>query len=180
MVRLNDGERELAKPRWGLLPRDARHPFERGFINARSETVHRKQSLRVAFQKRRCIVPISGWFEWRSEEEVRRPYWIRPLDTDLFAIAGVWQPREGDWPARDSFAVLTTNPAPAIAHIHDRQPLILDEGHIDAWLDDEADEERLLAIAHTQAQGAFEVRRVSHALNNPGHDVPEVLTPIAA
>ena len=180
MVRYRNGKRELAMPRWGLLPRNARSQFDRGFINARCETVHRKPSFRGAFERRRCIVPINGWFEWRPEEGGKQPYWLRPENEEVFAVAGIWQPGVGGWASRDSFAILTTDPAPRIAHIHDRQPVVLDEDHIDTWLDEEADEEQLLAMAQRRAEGTFEIRRVSRAVNDPRNDVPEVLTPAAA
>lgn len=180
VVRYHNGQRELARARWGLLPRSARSQFERGFINARSETVHRKRSFRVAFEMRRCIVPIEGSFEWRPEENGKQPYWIHPENADLVAVGSVWEPGEGGWNPRDSFAVLTTDAAPAIAHIHHRQPVVIDANHIDTWLDEDANEEQLLTVAHARARGGFEIRRVSREVNDPRYDVPEVLMPLAA
>ena len=109
-------KRTLAKLRWGLVPwwsKDLKLGAK--MINARSETVHEKPAFRVAFRRRRCVVPVNGWFEWRRENGEKQPYWIRPAGAEAFSLAGLWERWEkGDEPV-ETFTVLTTAASPALA-----------------------------------------------------------------
>ena len=116
-------ERTLAKLRWGLVPSWGKD-LELGanMINARSETVHEKPAFRVAFRRRRCVVPVNGWFEWRRENGEQQPYWIRPTGAEMFSLAGLWERWEnGDEPV-ETFPVLTAAASASLADIYHRQP----------------------------------------------------------
>lgn len=132
----NAGVRRLEIHRWGLIPHWAKEPPRAPLTNARAESVWELPSFRVPVRTRRCLIPSTGYYEWRPEPGRKRPYHIRLPGSPLFAIAGIWD----EWRAPDgeiirSCALLTTVPAAPIAHIHDRMPVILrreDEGR---WLD---------------------------------------------
>ncbi len=95
-------------------------------INARAETLARKKTFRPLLGNR-CLVPATAYFEWRSEGRHKRRNRIAPADGGVMAFAGL---TDGDY-----FTIITCAPVPAIAHIHDRMPVILDAGAEAPWLD---------------------------------------------
>lgn len=140
VVRRGERGREGVMMRWGLTPRWARDVSEgtRNF-NARSETVAEKPTFREAFRDRRCVVPISGFYEWRVlREGKKQPYYIRRRDGGLMALAGLWERWGGGGAGGgggvETFAVLTTRPNGLMERLHDRMPVVLDEGGVERWL----------------------------------------------
>lgn len=126
-----DGRRRLDELRWGfqLEPRTKDSPRRGPLINARSETVDEKPTFREAFQRRRCLVPSDGFYEWQKQgaKKKSQPFWIGFEDRRLFAFAALWE--------RDSFTILTTGPNALVAPLHDRMPVILDPAAYPRWLD---------------------------------------------
>jgi putative SOS response-associated peptidase YedK len=139
VVRAADGTRFLDLLTWGLIPSwaaDKKIGYK--LINARSETVATKPSFRSAFKSRRCLIPASGFFEWKKVSTSRKqPYFIRPSDhDDLFAFAGLWE----KWTSPhgeplESCTILTTEANELMKSIHDRMPVILDSAGESVWLD---------------------------------------------
>lgn len=123
--------------RWGLIPywaKDIKIGYK--MINARIETVLEKSAFKQAIAKRRCLVPMDGYYEWKKEAGKKTPYRIVTTDQDIFSVAGLWE----NWKSPDgqlirSFTVLTQDPSESIAHIHDRMPAILDKAQERQWLD---------------------------------------------
>ena len=180
IVREEYGTRLLTSMEWGFLASASTEPvFGTRPINARSETVHQKRMFASAFRERRCVVPVNGWYEWRREEDGKQPFWIRREGEDLVGLAAIWE----GW-TRDryieSFAILTTNAAARIGHLHHRQPVILDEESIDVWLNDESPLDEVLAIAQRPAEGRFDISQVDRAMGNPDHTPSEVVEALAA
>ena len=177
-VRQTGEERALAKLRWGLVPSWGKDlKLGAKMINARSETVHEKPAFRAAFRRRRCVVPVNGWFEGRRENGDKQPYWVRPAGAEAFSLAGLrerWE--KGDEPV-ETFTVLTTTASPALADIHHRQPVIVDDDALDEWLDPGTTSERLLALAAAANEGPFDTRAVSSRVNSPRNDDAEILAP---
>ena len=143
-------------------------------INARSETVHEKPAFRMAFRYRRCVIPVNGWFEWRREGGEKQPYWIRPRDAEMFSLAGLWERWEKGEDPVETFTVLTTAASPALADIHHRQPVIVEEGDVDEWLDPASPADRRLGMARGACEGPFDRWAVSRAVNNARNDGPEL------
>ena len=136
VVRLDkNGERELVMLRWGLIPWFSADP-KVGYstINARAETVDSKPAFRQAFQKRRCLVPATGYFEWKATEGGKQPYRFVPKDGGLFAFAGLWEFWKKGAEQIVSFSIIVTEGNEVAREIHDRMPAILDPEHHDAWL----------------------------------------------
>jgi putative SOS response-associated peptidase YedK len=109
---------------WGLIPGWQDEP-RKPLINARSESVHRRASFREAFERRRCLVPADGFYEWKREGDRKVPFWIRPEGDGLMSFAGVWErwSRRGARP-RHTFAILTMPASAKLAPIHDRMPVV--------------------------------------------------------
>ena len=95
--------------RWSLIPSWHKDPAKLPFLtNARSETVAEKPSLRTAFKRRRCIIPATGFYEWRTEGKTKFSFFIR-LQRGLMPFAGIWETWHGPDGVVQSAAILTTN-----------------------------------------------------------------------
>ena len=178
--RLDEGStRSVAKLRWGLVPAWARdRKMAARLINARVETVHEKPAFRVAFRRRRCLVPADGWLEWRNEGGVKQPYCISAASGTPVSFAGLWERWEGAGEALESFAIVTTAASEALADLHHRQPAIVDAHDWEEWLAPDTRIERLLALASRPHPGPFARWAVSRRVNNPRNDDPNLLLPL--
>jgi putative SOS response-associated peptidase YedK len=121
--------RSLDLLQWGLLPNRCKDPMAVRPINATAETVATKPYFREAYRRRRCIVPVDGFFEWMAVKgsKVKQPYAIAMKDRSSFGIAGVWEnwrdPASGEWVR--TFAIITVPANSLVSRIHDRMPVIL-------------------------------------------------------
>ncbi|HEV2149196.1 MAG TPA: SOS response-associated peptidase [Longimicrobiaceae bacterium] len=160
--------------RWGLRPGWARDGAPEP-INARSEDAAGKPYFRAAWRSRRCVVPASGFYEWRKTADGKVPHWIRRADGEPLTLAGLWEV----WTPRDaepvhSFCILTTGPNEAMRPIHDRMPVILDAEERDTWLDPGADPAALQPLMRPWA-GELRAHPVSTRVNSPRNDGPELI-----
>lgn len=177
-VRGPDGLR-FGTLRWGLIPRGSGAGSRSPLINARSESVGRRPSFASSFRRRRCWVLADGFYEWiRQPGGARRPYHIDLPDGRPFAFAGIWDRWEGEGGPLLTCAILTTTPAPAVAPIHDRMPVLLTAADRDAWLDPGAGPGDLRSLLRPFA-GPLRVRPVSSRVNSVAHDDPACREPAA-
>lgn len=159
--------RRLTLMRWGLLPSWAKGPAAKPQINARAESVADKPWFRDAFRWRRALVPADGWYEWPKRGADKGPRLFRRKDGAPFAFAGIWEP--------GGFAVLTVEPNPLVARVHDRMPLILPVDAEGAWLDAKTPPERLKELFLAYPSEALEARRVSERVGKTDADEPSLL-----
>ncbi|MHB8648359.1 MAG: SOS response-associated peptidase [Thermomicrobiales bacterium] len=164
--------------RWGLIPSWAKDPsIGSKMINARAETVAEKPAFRRPLRGQRCLVPASGFFEWKREGDGKIPHFIHLPDEPLFAFAGlydIW--RDPDGQVVKSYTILTTGPNDLMAGIHNRMPVILRREDEDEWLDpDNTEPEQLLPLLRPYPSHAMEAYPVSRIVNSPMNDVPGVL-----
>jgi putative SOS response-associated peptidase YedK len=130
-----DGRRRIKLLSWGFVPAHARGAGLRP-VNARSESAADKPAFEVAFIRRRCLVPTTGFIEGRYVARGQKePMIIRMKHRGLFALGGIWDRWEGREPPLLSFALLTTEPNSVVAPIHCRMPVIVAPEDYDAWLD---------------------------------------------
>ena len=177
-----DGARTLAPLVWGLVvpwasgPRSGPPP-----INARSETVAERPTFRDAFRRRRCLVPVDGFYEWRREGKQRTPFYFSAPAGRLLALAGLWQP--GHDPADHTTAtcaLLTTAASADMAPVHDRMPVILPAAWHDDWLrSPEHDLARLLAMLGPAPSGTLQRWPVSARVNRNTSEGPDLIRPVA-
>jgi putative SOS response-associated peptidase YedK len=148
-------------------------------INARSETLAKSASFRDAFQKRRCLVPADGYFEWVKSNGARQPVWFHRPDGGLILFAGLyesWQPRPDEW--QRTFTIITTAPNELSRPVHDRMPAILDEAAADQWLDPRTEDTQLLASLLAPApESLLVLTPVSQRVNSVKNDDPACLEP---
>jgi putative SOS response-associated peptidase YedK len=170
---------ELIMARWGLVPFWAEDlKIGNRLINARRESVRTMRPFREAYQRRRCLVPADGFFEWRKEGKARQPFLIRRKDQAPFAFAGLWErwkdPADGT--VVRSCTVITCPANELVAPIHNRMPVILAPEDHASWLDAaRADPERLLAPCPAAWLEKFPV---NPRVNNPNHDDAECIQPV--
>lgn len=180
VVRAGAGGRKLDTLRWGLIPSWAKDPaIGNRMINARAETVAEKASFRSAFRHRRCLVPADGFYEWRREDNRKQPYLVRFADGRAFAIAGLWETwRQPDGTPLESCVLITTEPNPVVAPLHDRMPVIVPPELYSQWLEPaDQDQGRLHALLAPHPPEEMEAYPVSRHVNNPANDDPRCLQP---
>jgi len=174
VVRAVDGRRTLCVLRWGLIPFWAKDPaIASRLINARSESAAEKPSFREAMKKRRCIVPASGFYEWRKEGKRNQPWYFRPSrPTALLAMAGLWERwRDPEGEITETCCLLTTDANPVLAPVHDRMPVLLDRQGVERWLDPaEGDPEKLSDLLVPAPEAQLEGHPVSTAVNSVRND----------
>ncbi|MFN9991766.1 MAG: SOS response-associated peptidase [Phycisphaerales bacterium] len=130
---LKDGvERAIGMMHWGIVPPWSRDG--RMLINARSETAPTGPGFREAWTTRRCIVPATGFYEWKQEGTRKVPMLFTVPDEPIFAFAGLWEPERSTKPA--GVVILTMAPNELVASVHDRMPVMLRRGDIKQWLQD--------------------------------------------
>ncbi len=174
-----DGDRELALFRWGLIPFWAKDPsIGNRMINSRAETVAEKPAYRAAYKKRRCVVLADGFYEWRKEASAKTPYLIGLVSGEPFGLAGLWE----TWTDKEtgehvqSATLITTSANEFMRDLHHRMPVVLQPERADIWL---AGDSSLIETASedTPALKAFPVdRRVNNA-RNEGEDLIEAVGP---
>ena len=133
--------RELVPMRWGLVGHNSRGPDpKRSTFNARAEALKKSPLWRVPFRRRRCLIPISGFYEWKKPERIAYRFGLQ--DAPLFALAGLWDawknPDDGQW--LQSFTIVTTEANELMATVHDRMPVILRPADYGRWLSREVDD----------------------------------------
>jgi putative SOS response-associated peptidase YedK len=178
-VRLDkEGERELGRLRWGLIPHYADPDrFDRLLINARAETVASAPAFRDAFEGGfRCLVVADGFYEWRATEKGKQPYWVHRPGREPFAFAGLWaRALREDGSKLYSGSIVTCPPSEPVAPIHDRMPVILDREDEGGWLDRGTPDDELLAMLRPAEE--LELTEVNEAVNSVREDGPHLLDP---
>jgi putative SOS response-associated peptidase YedK len=180
----SDRGRELALLRWGLVPSWAKDPSGGApMINARAETIAERPAFRAAFRLRRCLVPMSGFYEWKKHAGGKAPYFVHLLNTEVFAAAGLceyWPGRDGRQPI-ESYAIITTAANELIGTLYDRMPAILSPKDYEAWLDPRNDQTEVLKKL-LEPYPADEMRAypVGPRVNNARNDGPEIIEPMNA
>jgi len=171
----------LAPLKWGLVPSWSKDPsIGSHMINARSETIAEKPSFRQAIKYNRCIIPTSGFYEWKAESGKKQPYYIHMANGSPMCFAGIWE----TWTAPDSsvietFSILTTTSNKIIEPLHDRMPVILSPENYPIWLNqnmhDSHQLERLYQQYPSEQMTAY---KVPDLVNNPKFDSPACIAKV--
>jgi putative SOS response-associated peptidase YedK len=163
---------------WGLLPSWTKTPKSSGRpINARAETVAEKPMFRELLRSRRCVVPIDGYYEWRTTSSGKVPFWFSLKSGEPFFLAGLWDCwHEGRPDALASYILMTTEPNELTAKVHDRMPVLLNARDVPRWLDAALQEPQAVTdlLAAYPAQ-EMESRPVSRRVSNPDSEGPELI-----
>jgi putative SOS response-associated peptidase YedK len=161
----------LRPMKWGFIPHFAEADDEkrkwrnRSLINARIETVQDKNTFRKSFQERKCLIPSTGFYEWKDEGRPNKTsYHIKPSDRKVFSFAGFYND--------NTFIILTKDSENEdMKVIHDRTPVILSKQEEEDYLDGELSREHL----EDKVVSEIEIEQVSTDVNDPDNDNPEIL-----
>jgi putative SOS response-associated peptidase YedK len=177
-----DDRRAVTAYRWGLIPHWAtKAKVGSRMINARAETITVSPAFRDAFVRKRCIVPVESFYEWKRDGAVRQPYRIVRRDGMPLALAGLWagwrEPDTGT--VRRTFSIVTTTPNDAMAGLHDRMPVVLERETWDRWLDPRAADPSELIGLLAPSEADLDIHAVGRDVNDVRRDGPELIARIA-
>jgi putative SOS response-associated peptidase YedK len=187
-ILLRDGKRVFERMRWGLIPQWWNKPLKElrlATFNARAETVDTKPFFRGAFKRNRCLIPVSGYYEWHYDEPDNKkrkpqPYYFSARDgSPILTTAGLWD----EWKDRQSgetvrsCTMIITGPNKFVAEVHDRMPVLLRPDQFDAWLDGSAGKEMLVPAAEDMLNKVPVSQRVNSS--RAPNDDPTLIEPVA-
>lgn len=176
----DSGQRKMILARWGLVPfftKDLENVKGLSTINARAETITKAPTWREPFKKRRCIVPVSAFYEWpKAGKPPKQPYAFELANAQLFGFAGLWdawKDAQGHW--LQSFAIVTTEANELMARIHPRMPVILHPRDYDRWLDREETERLPVDLLRPFESEEMEVYEANPKVNSVRNNGPEMM-----
>jgi putative SOS response-associated peptidase YedK len=178
---LNNKEPEQVFVKWGLIPNWSKDDsIGYKMINARAETLDEKPSFKQSFLKRRCLIPATGFYEWKKEGKDKYPYFIKLINDKVFTFAGLWD----RWKSADgseviSATIITTTPNSLMANIHDRMPVIIPEESRLDWLYGKQDgAEFLKSLMGPYPGNEMQAYPVGKFVNSPANDFEECMKPV--
>ena len=188
-----DGVVRVQAFHWGLIPSWAKdRKIGSKMINARAETLAEKPAFKGLFAKKRCLIPMDGYYEWQAGtadgprnakgQPLKQPTFIHRLDGEPMAVAGLWSAWKdpddrGRW--LQSATIVTTSANDQMQAVHDRMPVIVPDDAWSRWLDpDPADRGELLGLLSPSDDTELEIRPVSRLVNDVRNDGPELFEPI--
>ncbi|WP_377512067.1 SOS response-associated peptidase [Octadecabacter sp. R77987] len=178
-VTADEGLRRLRPMRWGFIPHWYKKPNDGPLlINARAETIAEKPAFRSAARERRCLIPVSGFYEWtKTPDDARLPWYITRADGAPLVFAGVWQ----DWDKGDepltTCAIVTTGANETMGQVHHRMPVILSPDDWPLWLGEAGKGAARLMVA--APENALVFHRVDPAVNSNRATGPDLIAPIS-
>ena len=179
IVRAGETAARAALVRWGLVPWWAKdRAIGAKLNNARAESVAEKPSFREAFRKRRCLIPASGFYEWKPEAGRKQPYYFCPALGELFALAGLWETWRGPDGVLETCAIVTTDANALMQPIHDRMPVIVAQHDYARWLDS-APGNDVRDLLRPCDPVDIAVRRVSRTVNDARIESEKLIEPEA-
>ncbi len=183
-IRTNEKGLTGSLMRWGFIPAWAKDPGAMPMLNnARGETVAEKPMFRQAFRRRRCLIPASGFYEWKAVpgQKSKQPFYISLKDGNPMSFAGLWESSRAEDGSRvDTCTIITTEANDVLQPIHHRMPVVLERKDWDTWLSPEPVEDaRLMELIAPSDAEKMQAWGVAHAVNKVTNDSPALLLPIA-
>lgn len=163
---------------WGITPDFGQNkPVSQKLINAKAETIHEKISFKSSFQKRRCLIPADGFFEWKKlGKKTKIPYRFTLRNEETFSFAGIWEEYETvSGESQHTFLILTTKPNELVEEVHDRMPVILSREQEKKWLDSYTSETELQSMLQPFPVELMVSYTVSPLVNSVQNDSPGIL-----
>ena len=163
---------EWALLHWGLVPSWSKESKTKHLlINARAEGVETKPSFRGPVRHRCCIIPASGFYEWRRQGGGKQPYFVRPAADEVFALAGIWDRWEGkQGEVIESVTIITTSANELMQPIHDRMPVVLEKDYLVEWLAPQTELKLALAMLGPYPSEKMVAYPVNGVVNTARHE----------
>ncbi len=175
-----DGSREMVLMRWGLVPfftKELADVKGMSTINAKAENVVKSPTWREPMKKRRCLVPVSAFYEWKKlDAKTKQPYAFTVSDASLFALAGLWdawKDGQGHW--LQSFSIVTTEANELMSSVHTRMPVILRPRDYDRWLSRDVTDQPPVDLLRPFESDDMEMRPANPLVGNVRNNGPEML-----
>jgi len=184
VVRLSSetGNRGMAPMRWGLVPfwaGDSKLAYST--INAKAETLATSPAFREAFKRRRCLIPLDGFYEWQPiNAKQKQPFAVSLKSGELFAVAGLWDrwKDKATGQSLETYTIITTDPNALMEPFHNRMPVIVKPEDFERWMAP-ADPARLPTdLLRPYPEDEMRVWKVASAVGNVRNDNPELVAPI--
>lgn len=182
-VVFGESERHFALMRWGFLPAWLKDPRKfTVLINARAETVRDKAAFKNAIRRRRCLVPADGYYEWKTFERRKQPFFIQRRDGRPIALAGVYETWVGpNGEELDTVAIVTAAASADLATLHPRVPVTVAPDDFELWLDCRQDDvEVVTPLMRGPQEGEFAWHEISNRVNHVANDDAELIAPLTA
>lgn len=178
VVTSEDSE-EILIGHWGFLPSWAK---ERGngkeVINARAETILEKPYFKSAIEKRRCLIPVTGFFEWKRDTKSKTPYRFH-MNGEIFSLGGIYTTiKDEDGLELPHYAIITTYANELMAPVHNRMPVIIDKGEEATWIEGRLAEENVRLFFKSFPPHLLRRDEISSKVNSPKNDSQEILKPV--
>lgn len=171
---------EAVEARWWLTPNWAKEISTKySMFNARAENLEKSPAFKLPFRRKRCVVPISGYFEWKRVDEQKQPYHVKLTENNALMLAGLWD----EWhnPEFDevlsSFTIVTCEAARPMKFLHHRQPVMLGPSEVTMWLHPDTEVEELYSLVRPRLPQALEIVPVSNYVGNTRNNGPKCIEP---
>ena len=176
IVRSDGADRRLGAARWGFTPHWYKSPNDGPLlINARGETIADKPAFRMAARERRCLIPVSGFYEWTKDaDDARLPWYITRTDNAPMVLAGIWQNWGED--TTPTCAIVTIQSGAQMSTIHHRVPVVLEPDVWGKWLGEEG--KGATPLMRAPKEGALTFHRVAKEVNSNRATGPDLIEPI--
>jgi putative SOS response-associated peptidase YedK len=180
LLKTENGGWELKDMRWWLIPSWSKEVSSKyTMFNAKSETLTKSRAFSLPFERKRCIVPVSGYYEWTTEGGLKSPHLIKPASKNGFAFAGLWDKwRQGDQ-VIESCTIITGAAPDSMKDIHRRIPIHLSRNEIDPWLSTESSQKELLALLSPHLRMPLTITPLSSYVGNSRNKDERCIEPLS-
>lgn len=179
LLRSDDGAWQLNDMRWWLVPSWSPEPSTKfTMFNARSENLSKSRAFSTPFKRQRCVIPVSGYYEWKKQASGKVPFHIQPADLTGFLFAGLWDSWQKGGQRVDSCTIITGAAAGPMADIHNRIPIHLSPDEVERWLNLETSGDELQALLAPALRGPLLVTPVSSYVGNARNKDSRCIEPL--
>lgn len=168
---------KIEKANWGIKFFDKRQNQEKSIINSRLETIQKKILFKESFEKRRCVIPANGYYEWSIKDNIKNPYFINIPEKEMIYFAGIWKYFNFKKSSMKVFSIITKPANSLLKEIHDRMPVTLSVEESKDYLDHN-NSNYLTNNVQLILEEYFEFFKISKFVNNPINNSSECIKPI--
>ena len=168
---------KIEKAYWGFSFYDEKYNLKKNIINSRLETINKKILFKESFEKRKCVIPANGYYEWSIKNNIKIPYFINIPDKESFYFAGIWRYLDFTKSTSKVFSIITKPANDLLKEIHNRMPVTLSTEESINYLDHK-NSNYLINNVHSMLEEYFEFFEISKFVNNPINNSPECIKPL--